>query len=476
MPRFNALGQIADQRRDWYDATRTVFQHCEGGHCDIVLSDGTVEKEQGANTVIGGGGFWAAWLDLSQGVFDAAGHTYPLAGIMASGMGPDGAYALKVRFESYGPWDVIERNGARWRLTDGDIDDRCVQLLGGRQAIWLFNGWLHMTPGLPLTHPQRALWTARAAWNGSRFVLLGQDRETGQLLLDGRVIAPTGNYFYPDVAFVDGRYLVTWSPNQADTDAQLLTLTPEQLAACPLVTSSPVVVTPPPVVVTPPVEPPVSEWNAPAELIEYFSRRWIELRVQEQIDAAPDDRHVLGAIASDALFLIAGEWHHTLGHTNIGLYPKTSGTNHRGFGEDILLHRDTQGRVFWKDVIVGAGGKTPRLSFGPFLQSDQPEKFAVPPKPEGAPQKPPVVVPPACDCEAMKAQIERIAESAQAAILKADEAIAASVAARADAAAAGIKATEALEAARMPRPLPPLKIKPWSHRWLGSHTHDIEQG
>lgn len=233
MPRFNQRGRVTPQiGYHWYDQERFVYQDCSTGVCKIVLSDGTVEARHAANMVTGNpsASFWAAWLNRDEGAFDQDGRSFPLAGL--GPMGPDGAYPIKVDYWSYGPWDVIERDGSRWRLTEGDADS--IQLLGGRRAIWTEGGRLRSTPGLTIVgDPGAPLNWPRVTADG---LLLYQHRPDGSLVLGGHVIGPpSAFYFYPDVLLLDGIYHVTWSPNQADTNAQTLVLTPAQLEALPLI-------------------------------------------------------------------------------------------------------------------------------------------------------------------------------------------------------------------------------------------------
>jgi hypothetical protein len=236
MPRFNReTGAISILRRDWFDRDRTVYQDCSTGVCRVVLSDGTVLHEGGANLVVGGNGYWACLLDgatnsLPNGVLDGDGRRWPGAGL--GPMGPDGAYARKDAYYSYGPWSVLERDGRIWRLTDGDAAD--IQLLGDGRAVWTEHGLL-VAFGLSLPEHGTHVWQPRAANVGDRWVLLYQDPNGGRLVLDGHVIGPGGNYYYLDLYWDGAQLHVCWSPNQADTDPQTLTLTLAALAALPKV-------------------------------------------------------------------------------------------------------------------------------------------------------------------------------------------------------------------------------------------------
>lgn len=236
MPRFSSSGAVAEGRVDWFDNTRTIFQDCTSGHCIIRLSDGTLIADHAANKVVGGGGKWAAWLDHIEGVFDFAGRNFPGSGL--GPMGPNGEYALKLQHHSFGPWDVVEPDGSRWRLTDGDA--KAIQLLGNRRAIWIEDG--RLLANFPVELPSRPMWRARVA-NG----LLYQDKATGQLVLNGHVIRPTGDYHFPDLRWDGDRWWVTYAPTEADVNAVTFAVTPAELDALPLIDDP---VTPDPVPTT----------------------------------------------------------------------------------------------------------------------------------------------------------------------------------------------------------------------------------
>lgn len=241
MPRINELGRLAELRRDWYDNLRTIFQDCSSGSCGVYLSDGTpIAPHRAAGTVVGHGPHWAAgaWIENGspgvtpyKGVFAWNGD-FPGRALAGDGAGPDGSYAWGWHDSNGGAWGT-DPDGAEWGITNGVPYN--LQLLGSRRAIWTEDGWLQTTPGLLIERPGRQMWSARATWQTDRFVLLRQDRERGELVLDGRVILPGTNYFYPDVRWMGDHYLVAWSPNQADTESQTRTYTLAELATYPLI-------------------------------------------------------------------------------------------------------------------------------------------------------------------------------------------------------------------------------------------------
>src|SRR5579872_5685071 len=148
MPIVNPLtGALSTLRRDWYDATRTIYQDCSTGACRIVLSDGTaIAPNTNADQVAGNGGV-GVWLkEQDATVYDTLGRSWPGADVQRGSVSPDGAYPLKLARNSFGPWDVIEQDGSRWRLTDGNATD--IQLLGNRRAIWNEGGVTRATGGI----------------------------------------------------------------------------------------------------------------------------------------------------------------------------------------------------------------------------------------------------------------------------------------------------------------------------------------
>jgi hypothetical protein len=241
MPRFFPTGAIAILSRDPFDATRTVFQDCSHADpvdeaCAVVLSDGTVLAPRAKVSTCAGGGGVAAWEDFLGGplvVRDSRGRAWPDAGLHR-GCSPDGAYALKVARNSYGPWDVIEPDGSRWRLTDGDAHD--IQLLGARQAIWMIQNAHYATPGLPIVFPTELTYGGRAAFipEEHRYVLAYQRQSDGAFVCDGHIVLPPSDqYFSADIEYRDGRVRLTWSPSQADVNPQLLELTLAEIHAQP---------------------------------------------------------------------------------------------------------------------------------------------------------------------------------------------------------------------------------------------------
>jgi hypothetical protein len=241
MPRLNRHGQATTGYGvSWFDDTRTIHQDCSSGVCVIRLSDGTLLAEHGCNVVYAQQGTWVSFLATGpdRGVHTSRGEHFEDAALgdpkpLNDCVGPDGAIAIKVRYHSAGPWDVLEADGSRWRLTEGDA--RFVSLLGDRRAVWTDGGRLRTTPGLSLRHvPDGQVWWPRVVGD----VLLYQ-HESGALVLDGKVIGTSGNYFRPDLMRVDGGWLVVWSSNEGESDVLSRTVTDAELEALPRIGEQP---------------------------------------------------------------------------------------------------------------------------------------------------------------------------------------------------------------------------------------------
>jgi len=240
MPRFNARGQVAKgYGLEWYDTPRTIAQNCDGGHCRIELSDGTLMRDIACNGISAGEcAFWAAWVILPSGgpgVLDQDNRMWPLSGL--GPMGPDGALALKVLRNSYGPWQVVERDGSTWPLTSGDAS--AIQLVGPRAALWVEQGMLRPTVGLQFAHPPiggPGTWgRPRAVLLTGRWMLLYQSYHYGCLVFDGRVLVTGVAFFRPDVMGAGDGILVTWATDEGEGRVEVEHWTWAELAALPMV-------------------------------------------------------------------------------------------------------------------------------------------------------------------------------------------------------------------------------------------------
>jgi hypothetical protein len=109
------------------------------------------------------------------------------------------------------------------------------------------------------------------------------------------------------------------------------------------------------------------------------------------------------------------------GIKTFGVYPKSSGTRYvpfqdkpnEGYAEDIVQIKDGAGVMFYKDIGIGFGGKTPSVQWGEFSRSsdaDQhPGAYLPPPKLTAGqpPVEPPVEPPTGCTCQAELAALEK---------------------------------------------------------------------
>lgn len=274
MPRLNDGGAATDGRQVcWYDQVRTISQICEGGVCRLVLSDGTPIVTRGANDLVASGmRNWAAFLH-GYGVYDSYGQRFPDSALGVPTMSAGGWYARKVSYNSYGPW-VLQGNDTEIPLTQRDLDYGYVHLSGVSDAVWTEGGRLRSNvtvrdPGVPIWWPVLV-----------EGMLLCQEQARGRLVLDGRVIAPAGNYFYPDAKLVNGRIVVTWSPNQGDAGPQVRTLTYDELRACPLLADDPAIPDPP----TPPE--PHMDLNDPKYLVAFSTLKAERSKLPETITSA----------------------------------------------------------------------------------------------------------------------------------------------------------------------------------------------
>ncbi len=222
MPRLNTLGQATTGYQTcWFDDQRTIAQVCTETSCRILLSDGTVIAEHGANYVYAQNGTWVSFLN-GRGV-DLSGETLPEAGLTRAcdPVGPDGSIAIKTIYNSFGPWEIL---GAG--VTFGG-DCQFVQNLGNGRVLWTEGNWLR---SLGLVVPDMQCYWPR--WKDGRFLY---QAFTGELVFENHVIAPVGAYYRPDfMVREDGALLIVWSSNEGESDVISRILTTAELAALPL--------------------------------------------------------------------------------------------------------------------------------------------------------------------------------------------------------------------------------------------------
>jgi hypothetical protein len=219
---------------DWVDDEHIVYQLCDHTGCHVdTYNQTTAEVDivlyHGANTIEAGGGVWAAWfgtLDpVTAGITTSDGGRFPSSGL--GPVGPDGAIAIKVAYQSAGPWDVLERDGTRWALTAGDAGN--INLLGQRRAVWSEAGGVVAAQGVIVpTVLTRPFYWLRVLDVGGDWWVLYQD-SIGRLVLHpsdsskGYVITQ-GNAFRPDaVQMPDGRIRVVWALSEGEPPADIRT-------------------------------------------------------------------------------------------------------------------------------------------------------------------------------------------------------------------------------------------------------------
>jgi hypothetical protein len=330
MPRFNDAGHVTPQiGYFWYDQSRFIFQDCSSGVCRVALSDGTTIAETGVVRLLGNGHRVWAYVEYTPGIDptlavyrDSIGNV--LTNAYPQAISPDGHIAIKPHSNS--GTTVLDPYGPDWSLPDDALD---IQLLSGRRAIWTEGGIVH--GNVPIVgNPGVPVWWPRVADDGT---LLYQHQGSGALILGGKVIGPPSpRYFYPDVLLQGDVYHVTWSPNQADTDAQFLRLTRAALAALP------------------PVGEPTKEPEEPVSLPDPFA---IKAALQRERDKLPDriTNDQCGAILNAAALQFA----------HVGLHAKSGGEvatlpNGVTVNRNVLRYLPPGDEFGWWDDVLGAAG------------------------------------------------------------------------------------------------------------------------
>ncbi len=230
MPRLNELGQATTgYARCWFSQSSTV---ANDHGTEIRTSDGELLADEPCNFVYSNGAErWMAFSSPSGGPpkvfgddgsaegFELLGAGMPL-GNGSDPVGPDGSMLYKRAFNSAGPYGFL--NGPD---IPGDFDQ--IQNLGGFRAIGQHNGAIRAF-NLAIAANLRGYWPV---WRGGHLLY---QAEPGELVLDGRVIGPIGNYFRPDfLVRADGSFYVVWSQDSGESVIHSRTLTASELAACP---------------------------------------------------------------------------------------------------------------------------------------------------------------------------------------------------------------------------------------------------
>lgn len=210
---------------NWVTDDLVIAQVCDGAACTLktwnrVTGEVVTVAPVGANHLEANGGVWAAWLGSipATGVYSSTGLHLPLSGL--GPVGPDGAIAVKVDYQSAGPWEVVQPDGARWPLTDRDAGN--INLLGQGRAVWSEPGGILAARGLivPIVLIRPFYWLTVREIDGAWWVLY--QVPDGRLLLHpadssrGYVVT-TGNTFRPDVRQLpNGTLRIVWATSEGE--------------------------------------------------------------------------------------------------------------------------------------------------------------------------------------------------------------------------------------------------------------------
>lgn len=213
----------------WLDDNTLVAKHCPASSCAIKTQNirGTAEEvtvaPRGAENISAGGGVWAAWLG-GYGVFTSTELLKPASWISPRSVGPDGAIAIQRTYQANG-WDVFEKDGSQWVLTEKDATD--IHLLGSHRAFWVEGGEPKVVGGIPLPKPvTRPFWGLRMLETPDQgWWILYQESKQGRLVLqdeDGKgYVITTGEAFAPD-------FVLLQSAASADTIRVVWSTTAEE--------------------------------------------------------------------------------------------------------------------------------------------------------------------------------------------------------------------------------------------------------
>lgn len=311
-------------------------------------------------------------------------------------------------------------------LNDRHLSDAVVydaQAFDPNTAIWVENGQVRtLNMPIPTMLPGGFHNLQVAIHNGEYWVLYQSE-------FNGRLVAhpfhSTEGYYFnepfnpyisetwayrPDIVSVDGNLNVCWAviesefPSQVRFRRQNMEDWPTKVQLLDKVAETPKPVPPP--TKPKPEEPkvPTPELKPEAKII--ITDVW-NAKIGKALEGKTEGKEAAAA-TSDVLFEAAFHAHQI--DPRIGLYPKTSGTNYNGFGEDIILIKE-DGKVFWKDVVGSISTLNPQLHLDGFNLSSEPDKWVKPPKPANTPVEPPAppVPPPppqpVCDCAKVKAEL-----------------------------------------------------------------------
>lgn len=261
----------------WVDSDHVIYQQCDTACRLWVYSTQTktaqIVAESGANSLTAGGGSWAAWLN-GRGVFTSDTRAFVSAGL--GPMSPDGALAIKIDYYGAGPWDVVEKDGSRWRLTNGDAWD--IDLLGAHVASFHDAVGVHaVNLPQPQVLPGTVWWFRTIVVNGQPWALYQSEAASGRLVLHpfdsfvGYSVSNGGSSYRPDgVVLNPSTVRIAYAVREDEGPGTVVVDDVNLNAARVDVRSFLTPVTPPPVHVptTPEPPPPVVVVQEPASLID----------------------------------------------------------------------------------------------------------------------------------------------------------------------------------------------------------------
>lgn len=247
MPRFNpflTFPAVTPQiGYSWYDRNSFIFQDCSSGVCKVKTTGGKLIGDNPGFKVLGNGnGAWAyvdptnALHDPTQGVYhdsldNTMLNTFPFA------ISPEGDICIKP-FSNIGATVLAADGSPTQTLSTGDAQE--IQLLSGKRWHWMIGRKSYANFPM-IGQPVEDCYSVRCTESG---VALYQRVSDGALIFNHKIVKPGGYYYNYDVTKIDNTYWITWATSTADTNAQFMDFTEEQLAGFPSIDAPSVIVYP----------------------------------------------------------------------------------------------------------------------------------------------------------------------------------------------------------------------------------------
>lgn len=348
MPRLNNKGvATTGYMVSWFDDERYLKNERHTGDLRVVLSDGTVLHD-----AVEGGPFYAGaskWVAEVHGGVMWEGQIIPGAALTdyCDPIGPDGTLAIKRQRNSFGPWGFVDG-------PDFGGDCRSVTNLGEGKALWINPDW-----SLGANWGCRYIGTKCYSYRLKGEDFLFQSSETGELVFNGKVIGPSGNYYRPDFMRIDGLWYIVWSSVEGEPadKFQFVKLSDVALDRKPAFKTSIPTPIPPPIVEVPPVtvEQPKLEIDG-KPIVEAIRKHYTEWNDQANASFLLE---LLGAFKGSKL------------------YKKPGGENVK-LPDGTLVSRDILIiEPFYIDVL-GDAENTGTPAWSPNFPAEHPENFYVP--------------------------------------------------------------------------------------------------